>query len=126
MEGNEAGQSRFPSLWNGLGLFALALLLWLFLTPCDWQSPAFYLPPFVVGLLLGRRYGRKSWSLRLRVAGVYGLALAVLALAIVLLTGGPPEALAFAGAVIVLLIIPLAAVGLALGQWLVTQGRAQR
>lgn len=105
-------------IWNGLGVLALALLVWLYFTPCDWQSPSLYLPPVLVGLLLGRKQGRRPWRLRLGIGLVYGLALGVLAAVIVFVTGGPPQALYTAGIVILLLVVPLAIAGLALGYWL--------
>lgn len=90
-----AARSRLASIWNGLGIFSFALLLWMFLTPCNWQSPSLYLPPFLIGLWLG--FGREEalfpWGWQLSAMATYALALAALAAAIVWLTGGPWQAL---------------------------------
>jgi peptidoglycan/LPS O-acetylase OafA/YrhL len=106
----------FAPFWDGLGLFTTALLTWTFLTPHQPESPSLYLPPFIVGAMLGLGKSRRTWRLHVGGAVVYGLALLAFATAIIYYTNGPWNDLLDVVQVIALLMIPLAIVSLVLSE----------
>jgi hypothetical protein len=104
----------FAPVWDGIGLLTTALLTWIFVTPCEPDSPSLYLPPFFVGAMLGLGRSRRSWQLHVAGAVVYGAGLLAFAAAVIYFTNGPWADLLDAGWVIWLAMVPLAAITLVL------------